>query len=70
MVTGVNNKEYYENKLNIIIYLLNSNDNEEVQGYLLEEYNKTYIMYEHLMLDRVLKGGGKDETRKACSRVD
>lgn len=39
---------YYENKLDIIIYLLNSTDEEKVTDYLLDEYTKNYIEYERL----------------------
>ena len=39
---------YYEKKLDIIIYLLNSTDEEKVLDYLLDEYTKNYIEYERL----------------------
>ena len=39
---------YYERKLDIIIYLLNSTDEEKVSDYLLDEYAKNYIEYERL----------------------
>ena len=39
---------YYENKIDIIIYLLNSTDEEKVVDYLLDEYTKNYIEYERL----------------------
>ena len=39
---------YYERKLDIIIYLLNSTDNDNVVDYLLNEYTKNYIEYERL----------------------
>ena len=39
---------YYEWKLDIIIYLLNSTDEEKVVDYLLDEYGKNYIEYERL----------------------
>ena len=39
---------YYERKLDIIIYLLNSTDEEKVTDYLLDEYGKNYIEYERL----------------------
>ena len=39
---------YYERKLGIIIYLLNSIDEEKVIDYLLDEYAKNYIEYERL----------------------
>ena len=39
---------YYEKKLDIIIYLLNSTDEEKVLDYLLDEYAKNYIEYERL----------------------
>ena len=39
---------YYERKLDIIIYLLNSTDEEKVTDYLLDEYVKNYIEYERL----------------------
>ena len=39
---------YYERKLDIIIYLLNSTDEEKVLDYLLGEYEKNYIEYERL----------------------
>ena len=39
---------YYERKLDIIIYLLNSTDEEKVIDYLLDEYAKNYIEYERL----------------------
>ena len=39
---------YYERKLDIIIYLLNSTDEEKVTDYLLDEYAKNYIEYERL----------------------
>ena len=44
---------YYENKLDIIIYLLNSTDSEEVKNYLIDEYNKCYNVYEEIMLKEV-----------------
>ena len=39
---------YYERKLDIIIYFLNSTDEEKVTDYLLDEYAKNYIEYERL----------------------
>ena len=39
---------YYERKLDIIIYLLNSTDEEKVTDYLLDEYAKNYIEYERV----------------------
>ena len=44
----VKDLSYYENKLDIIIYLLNSTDEEKVIDYLLDEYAKNYIEYERL----------------------
>ena len=44
----VKDLSYYENKLDIIIYLLNSIDEEKVVDYLLDEYGKNYIEYERL----------------------
>ena len=44
----VKDLRYYENKLDIIIYLLNSTDKEKVTDYLLDEYTKNYIEYERL----------------------
>ena len=44
----VKDLRYYERKLDIIIYLLNSTDEEKVVDYLLDEYTKNYIEYERL----------------------
>ena len=44
----VKDLSYYEKKLDIIIYLLNSTDEEKVVDYLLDEYAKNYIEYERL----------------------
>ena len=44
----VKDLDYYERKLDIIIYLLNSTDEEKVVDYLLNEYVKNYIEYERL----------------------
>ena len=44
----VKDLRYYENKLDIIIYLLNSTDDDTVSDYLLDEYAKNYIEYERL----------------------
>ena len=44
----VKDLRYYERKLDIIIYLLNSTDNDNVVEYLLDEYAKNYIEYERL----------------------
>ena len=44
----VKDLSYYERKLDIIIYLLNSTDEEKVVDYLLDEYTKNYIEYERL----------------------
>ena len=44
----VKDLRYYENKIDIIIYLLNSTDEEKVTDYLLDEYAKNYIEYERL----------------------
>ena len=44
----VKDLKYYERKLDIIIYLLNSTDEEKVVDYLLDEYAKNYIEYERL----------------------
>lgn len=44
----VKDLRYYENKLDIIIYLLNSTDDDTVSDYLLDEYGKNYIEYERL----------------------
>lgn len=45
----VKDLSYYEKKLDIIIYLLNSTDDEPVVYYLLDEYAKNYIEYERLL---------------------
>lgn len=45
---------YYENKLDIIIYLLNSTDNENVKFYLIDEYNKCYSKYEKIRVKEVI----------------
>lgn len=50
-----NTLSYYENKLDIIIYLLNSSDNENVKLYLIDEYNKCYSKYEKLRMKEVVK---------------
>lgn len=50
-----NDLSYYENKLDIIIYLLNSTDDEEVKNYLIDEYNKCYNVYEEIMLKEVYR---------------
>ena len=44
----VKDLRYYERKLDIIIYLLNSTDDDTVTDYLLDEYAKNYIEYERL----------------------
>ena len=44
----VKDLDYYEKKLDIIIYLLNSTDDDTVSDYLLDEYTKNYIEYERL----------------------
>ena len=44
----VKDLSYYEKKLDIIIYLLNSTDDDTVSDYLLDEYAKNYIEYERL----------------------
>ena len=44
----VKDLRYYERKLDIIIYLLNSTDDDTVSDYLLDEYAKNYIEYERL----------------------
>ena len=44
----VKDLDYYERKLDIIIYLLNSTDDDTVSDYLLDEYAKNYIEYERL----------------------
>ena len=44
----VKDLDYYEKKLDIIIYLLNSTDDDTVSDYLLDEYAKNYIEYERL----------------------
>ena len=44
----VKDLDYYEKKLDIIIYLLNSADDDTVSDYLLDEYAKNYIEYERL----------------------
>ena len=49
MAIGQDKKVYYENKLDIIIYLLNSTDIDEVQMYLLDEYSKVYDKYIELI---------------------
>lgn len=40
---------YYENKLDMIIYLLNSTNDENIQMYLLDKYNECYSKYESLI---------------------
>lgn len=45
----VKDLSYYERKLDIIIYLLNSTDNDRVVDYLLDEYTKNYTEYERLL---------------------
>lgn len=49
-----NTLSYYENKLDIIIYLLNSTDNENVKFYLIDEYNKCYSKYEKIRVKEVI----------------
>lgn len=44
-----NNIAYYENKLDMIIYLLNSTNDENIQMYLLDKYNECYSKYELLL---------------------
>lgn len=44
-----NNIKYYENKLDMIIYLLNSTNDENIQMYLLDKYNECYSKYELLI---------------------
>ena len=51
----VKDLHYYENKLDMIIYLLNSTDDEEVKNYLIDEYNKYYNIYEEIMLKEVYR---------------
>ena len=46
---------YYERKLDIIIYLLNSTDEEKILDYLLDEYTKNYIEYERLLNEQERK---------------
>ena len=41
----VKDLSYYEKKLDIIIYLLNSTDEEKVVDYLLDEYAKNNNSY-------------------------
>ena len=55
---------YYERKLDIIIYLLNSTDEEEVVDYLLDEYTKNYIEYERLY------NGQEREYKTSSSSMD
>ena len=43
------NISYYENKLDMIIYLLNSTNDENIQMYLLDKYNECYSKYESLL---------------------
>lgn len=49
------NITYYENKLDIIINLLNSTNDEEVKNYLIDEYNKCYNIYEEIMLKEIYR---------------
>ena len=42
----VKDLHYYENKLDMIIYLLNSTDREETKRHLLNEYYSCYNEYE------------------------
>lgn len=44
----VKDLRYYEGKLDIIIYLLNSTNDVKVLDYLTDEYAKNYIEYERL----------------------
>ena len=55
---------YYERKLDIIIYLLNSTDEEKVVDYLLDEYAKNYIEYERLYNEQ------EREYKKSSSTMD
>ena len=55
LIGNGNDLSYYENKLDIIIYLLNSTDDEEVKNYLIDEYNKCYNIYEEIKLKEVYK---------------
>lgn len=43
------NIAYYENKLDMIIYLLNSTNDENIRMYLLDKYNECYLKYESLL---------------------
>ena len=60
----VKDLRYYENKLGIIIYLLNSTDEEKVVDYLLDEYTKNYIEYERLYNEQ------EREEKKLTSSMD
>ena len=55
---------YYERKLDIIIYLLNSTDDDTVSDYLLDEYAKNYIEYERLYNEQ------EREYKKSFSAMD
>lgn len=39
---------YYENRLQIIIWLLNHTNNEDTENYLLNDYYNTYEKYEEV----------------------
>lgn len=56
----VKDLSYYEGKLDIIIYLLNSTNESNVIDYLTEEYAKNYIEYERLYKE--VKGNDKKQT--------
>ena len=60
----VKDLRYYERKLDIIIYLLNSTDEEKVVDYLLDEYTKNYIEYERLY------NGQEREYKTSSSSMD
>lgn len=41
---------YYENRLQVIIWLLNHTNNEDVENHLLCDYYNTYEKYEEVLL--------------------
>lgn len=57
--------EYYEQRLDIIIYLLNSTNDVNVLDYLTEEYAKYYNKYEKL-----LQGSDRLEESNTLTTMD
>ena len=62
----INSIEYYENQLDLIVFLLNSTNDDDVQQYLCSQYDNIYKKYDKL----IMKRGDINEKKYTSTTMD